>query len=67
MATLADRGTVGERLQARQFRRDVSLEVFQSLPYVVTVVVLVLVSSLWSKRLRGAPAALGLPYEREER
>jgi simple sugar transport system permease protein len=41
-------------------------EVFQSLPYVMTVVVLVAVSSGFSKRRLGAPAALGRPYVREE-
>ncbi|MFN8051776.1 MAG: ABC transporter permease [Acidimicrobiales bacterium] len=38
-----------------------------SLPYVMTIVVLVAVSSGWAKRRLGAPAALGVPYEREER
>lgn len=41
-------------------------EVFSSLPYLMTVLVLVLVSSGWARRL-GAPAALGVPYFREER
>jgi simple sugar transport system permease protein len=59
--------TLPLNLQAREILSDVPLEVFQSLPYVMTVVVLVLVSSGWSRRLVGAPAALGLPYEREER
>jgi ABC-type uncharacterized transport system permease subunit len=34
---------------------------------VATIVVLVMVSSGWSKRRLGAPAALGVPYVREER
>jgi simple sugar transport system permease protein len=38
-----------------------------SLPYVMTVVVLVLVSASGARRRLGAPAALGLPYVREER
>ena len=42
-------------------------ELFQSLPYVMTVVVLVLVSSAGARRRLGAPAALGTPYVREER
>jgi len=42
-------------------------ELFQALPYVMTVVVLVLVSSGVAKRRLGAPGALGLPYVREER
>jgi len=41
-------------------------ELLQSLPYVMTVLVLVLVSSGFAKRRLGAPAALGVPYLREE-
>ena len=42
-------------------------ELLQALPYVMTVVVLVVVSTGWAKRRVGAPAALGIPYVREER
>lgn len=42
-------------------------ELFQSLPYVMTVLALVLVSSAGARRRLGAPASLGLPYVREER
>ncbi len=42
-------------------------ELFQSLPYVMTVLALVLVSSRGARRRLGAPASLGLPYVREER
>jgi general nucleoside transport system permease protein len=52
-------------LQARDV--DVAPEFLYSLPYVMTVVVLVLVSTGLSRRRIGAPAALGLPYVREER
>jgi general nucleoside transport system permease protein len=45
----------------------VAPELFQSLPYVATVVALVLVSSRAARLRFGAPAALGLPYVREER
>jgi general nucleoside transport system permease protein len=45
----------------------VAPELFQALPYVMTVVVLVLVSTVLAKRRLGAPGALGLPYVREER
>lgn len=54
-------------LQGRGWLTDVPSEVFSSLPYVMTVVVLVLVSTGLAKRRLGAPAALGLPYVREER
>ena len=40
---------------------------FQALPYVMTIVVLVLVSSGLGERRLGAPASLGVPYVREER
>ncbi len=53
-------------LQAREVR-VLPTEVYESLPYVMTVVVLVLVSTTGVKRRLGAPAALGLPYVREER
>jgi simple sugar transport system permease protein len=42
-------------------------ELFQTLPYVATIVALVLVSSRAARLRFGAPAALGLPYVREER
>jgi ABC-type uncharacterized transport system permease subunit len=54
-------------LQARGYLADVPSEVFQSLPYVMTIVVLVAVSTSFAKRRLGAPAALGRPYVREER
>lgn len=44
----------------------VAPELLQSLPYVMTVLVLVLVSTGFAKRRLGAPAALGVPYVREE-
>jgi len=53
-------------LQARQIT-NAPHEIFDSLPYLMTVVVLVIVSNGWAKRRLGAPAALGLPYVREER
>ncbi len=52
-------------LQARGV--TVAPELFQSLPYVMTIVVLVLVSSRGARLRLGAPAALGTPYVREER
>jgi ABC-type uncharacterized transport system permease subunit len=52
-------------LQARGV--TVAPELFQSLPYVMTIVVLVAVSTGAVKRHLGAPAALGQPYVREER
>src|ERR671931_67750 len=54
-------------LQAREWLTGVPNGVFQSLPYVMTIVVLVLVSASSTRRWLGAPAALGLPYVREER
>ncbi|NLA36439.1 MAG: ABC transporter permease [Actinobacteria bacterium] len=42
-------------------------QILSSLPYVMTIVVLVAVSAGWSRKRVGAPAALGVPYEREER
>jgi len=53
-------------LQARQIT-NAPHELFDSLPYVMTIVVLVIVSNGWGRRRLGAPAALGLPYVREER
>jgi general nucleoside transport system permease protein len=42
-------------------------EVLNALPYIMTIVVLVLVSSVLARRRWGAPAALGIAYVREER
>jgi general nucleoside transport system permease protein len=52
-------------LQARGV--TITPQLFQALPYVMTIVVLVLVSSGLGKRRLGAPASLGIPYVREER
>lgn len=38
-----------------------------ALPYVMTIVVLVAISTGWAKKRLGAPTALGIPYHREER
>ena len=57
--------SLGFTLQARQVH--LPQEVFSSLPYLMTIVVLVLVSTGWARRRLGAPAALGVPYIREER
>jgi ABC-type uncharacterized transport system permease subunit len=46
---------------------DQAPELFQSLPYVATIVALVLVSSRAARLRFGAPGALGVPYVREER
>jgi general nucleoside transport system permease protein len=54
-------------LQARGLLTSVPSEIFQSLPYVMTILVLVLVSSGGAKRRLGAPGSLGVPYVREER
>jgi ABC-type uncharacterized transport system permease subunit len=52
-------------LQARGV--TITPQLFQALPYVMTIVVLVLVSTGTARRRLGAPAALGRPYIREER
>jgi simple sugar transport system permease protein len=57
--------SLGFVLQARQVH--LPTEAFASLPYLMTVVVLVVVSTGWAKQRLGAPAALGTPYVREER
>ncbi|HEY8646238.1 MAG TPA: ABC transporter permease [Gaiellaceae bacterium] len=53
--------------QARGILTSIPPELFQALPYVMTIIVLVLVSSAGARRRLGAPAALGTPYVREER
>ena len=55
----------GQWLQARGV--TIAPELLQALPYVMTVLVLVLVSSAGARRRLGAPRALVLPYVREER
>ncbi|MSO58327.1 MAG: ABC transporter permease [Thermoleophilia bacterium] len=42
-------------------------QLFEALPYLMTIIVLVVVASGIGRRRLGAPAALGVPYEREER
>jgi simple sugar transport system permease protein len=60
---LQAKGTL-EHLPAGALRAP---ELYQALPYVLTVVVLVIISTSLAKRRLGAPAALGVPYVREER
>ena len=55
------------QLQAREIRVGPTELWTNALPYVMTVVVLALVSSSGARRRLGAPASLGLPYVREER
>lgn len=52
-------------LQAKGY--GIAPQLFQALPYVMTIVVLVIVSSGIGRRRLGAPASLGIPYVREER
>jgi len=37
------------------------------MPFGMTIIILVVVSGGWANRRLGAPASLGIPYEREER
>lgn len=55
--------SLGSNLQARGV--NLPSELFTALPYLLTMVVLVLVSTGWAKRRLGAPAGLGVPYARE--
>jgi simple sugar transport system permease protein len=55
------------QLQAREINLGPTVLWTSTLPYVMTIVVLVIVSASSARRRLGAPAALGLPYVREER
>lgn len=57
--------SLGSTLKARNVQ--ISGDLLNALPFFMTIVVLVLVSSRFAHRKLGAPAALGVPYEREER
>ena len=54
-------------LQARNISLGPTSLWANSLPYIATIVVLVIASATGAKRRLGAPAALGTPYVREER
>jgi general nucleoside transport system permease protein len=54
------------QLQARNISLGPTVLWTSSLPYVMTVLVLVVVSSGTARRRLGAPSALGTPYVREE-
>ncbi|HZO61659.1 MAG TPA: ABC transporter permease [Gaiellaceae bacterium] len=58
-------GGLPSALQAHGYK--VKPELLNALPYLMTVVVLVLVSTGLARRRIGAPAALGIAYVREER
>jgi len=55
------------QLQAREINLGPTILWTSTLPYVMTVVVLVFVSASGARRRLGAPTALGVPYVREER
>lgn len=46
---------------------NINGSILDALPFVTTIVVLVVMSSSSARRRIGAPAALGVPYQREER
>ena len=58
-------GGLPSALQAEGYK--IKPEILNALPYIMTIVVLVLVSSVLARRRWGAPAALGIAYVREER
>ncbi len=55
--------SLGFTLQSRGI--DLPSEIFSGLPYVMTIVVLVLVSTVWVKGRLGAPRALGVHFARD--
>jgi ABC-type uncharacterized transport system permease subunit len=54
-------------LQAREINLGPTVLWTSALPYLATIAVLVVVSTSGGRRRLGAPAALGVPYAREER
>jgi general nucleoside transport system permease protein len=58
-------GGLPSALQAHGY--TIKPEFLNALPYLMTILVLVLVSTGLARRRLGAPAALGVPYMREER
>ena len=56
--------SLGFTLQARGV--DLPSQIFSSLPYLLTIVAVVVVSSGWGRGLLHPPAALGQPYSRED-
>ena len=58
-------GGLPSALQAHGYK--IKPEFLNAMPYLMTVLVLVLVSTVLARRRWGAPAALGLAYVREER
>jgi simple sugar transport system permease protein len=58
---------VAPELQARQIHFGPTVLWSTALPYAMTVIVLVIVSTGSARRRLGAPSALGTPYVREER
>mgnify|MGYP003619949870 CR=1 FL=1 len=57
--------SLGLILKARNV--DINGSILDALPFVTTIVVLVVMSSGSARRRLGAPAALGVPYQREAR
>lgn len=63
--------SLGFRIQAlgdkASFLKDISPFFLQMLPYILTIIVLILITSETKNRRVGTPKALGIPYDREER
>ncbi|HWI54971.1 MAG TPA: ABC transporter permease [Desulfobacteria bacterium] len=63
--------SLGFRIQAlgdkASFLKGISPFFLQMFPYILTIIVLILITSETKKRRVGTPASLGIPYDREER
>ncbi len=63
--------SLGFRIQAlgekASFLKDISPFFLQMFPYILTMIVLILITAETKKRRVGTPASLGIPYDREER
>ena len=65
-AARPDPGEIGRRVAVARGVTAIPSEFWSSLPYLMTVVALVAVSASSVRRRLGTPAALGIPYVREE-
>ncbi len=63
--------SLGFRIQAlgdkAVYFKNIPNQFLQMLPYILTIIVLIFVTSETKKRRVGTPASLGVPYDREER
>jgi len=60
-------GISANQLRLQAIGTNISVQILQMLPYIFTIIVLILASLRGEKSVSAQPEALGIPYDREDR